>query len=142
MSSIPIIIVDDDELDRYIMSRVIEESGLNCKVHEFEAGDYFLDTFTSNEQYTHLIGENSPPAGILLDINMPRMDGFEVLSKIAELKEQGNFVPKSFFLLMVTSSCNPADTQKANQYGFVKDYIVKPLSADSFNAAINKYSHS
>ncbi len=139
MPKIPIIMVDDDDLERYIMSRAIHESGLECEIHEFTAGDHFLEVFSDTSRYTEMIGKDALPASVLLDINMPRMDGFEVLEKIAELRNEGHLLPDCFFLLMVTSSNSDADRKTAGEYNFVKEYMVKPLNVESLKSVLNKY---
>src|SRR4029079_15737157 len=65
-----VLIIDDQETDRYIIRHHLDESG--CSIVEAQGG----------EQGLELARQLRPPL-ILLDLNMPRMDGFEVLARVA-----------------------------------------------------------
>ena len=122
-----ILIVDDSEADRYYIERVVEESNSTCKIFNAEDGeralDFLFDFDARKEQYE----DDFPPTVIFLDINMPRMDGFEFLDAFSKLKEQDSRY-NSIVIMMYTSSDNKEDMEKAKQYSCVRDYIIKPIS--------------
>ena len=70
-SSPLVLIIDDQETDRYIIRHHLDESG--CSIVEAQGGEQGLE-----------LARQLRPALILLDLNMPRMDGFEVLAQLAE----------------------------------------------------------
>ena len=66
------------------------------------------------------------PDVILLDLNMPVMDGWEFLEEFIKIPNQ-----KQIQLFIVTSSIYPEDIERAKQYQQVSNYIVKPISRES-----------
>lgn len=137
--TIPVAVVDDEEIDRYIAGRAIKASGTECRVIEFQAGDEFVDLFRSKEAFEERIGTLPQPLLVLLDINMPRMNGFEVLEALQALFEAGTHRSDGFIVLMYSSSNHATDRAAAMDYDFVKDYLVKPIDAYEFEELIEKY---
>ncbi|WP_228482263.1 response regulator [Mesonia oceanica] len=88
----------------------------------------FLIFKNGKEAYDHLsiiIKENkSLPDIILLDINMPIMNGWQFLDEIIKIN-----IPKELKIFIVSSSENPEDIEKSKEYNFIKDYVVKPINA-------------
>ena len=72
------------------------------------------------------------PAVVLLDLNMPRMDGLDVLR---EIKSQQNF--KSIPVVVITSSTQEADLARSYQLG-VNAYVVKPVKSRDFISAVRR----
>ena len=111
-----VMIVDDEELDQKLYRRVLERSGRVGRVIGFTYPDQALEYF---EQPDH------PTIDVLfLDINMPRMSGFEFLE--AAIEKYGNDFAK-MIVVMLTTSLDPADEERAKKFFVVKDYINKPL---------------
>lgn len=75
------------------------------------------------------------PDLVLLDINMPYMDGWEFLEKFKEL--QPNF-SNSPLIVMLSSSVYEADSEKAHANPEVWDYITKPLTIDVFQNLVER----
>lgn len=139
MMSIPVVIVDDEEFDRYIARRAITRSGADCRVIEFDAGDTFAKVFGDDVAFHEKIGDVPPPVLVLLDINMPRMNGFEVLEQIKHQFASHQREPACFIVMMYSSSNHAKDRSSAMQYDFVRDYIVKPIDEMSFKALMMTY---
>lgn len=127
---IPVIVVDDEPTDRYIAKRVLRKSGLSEKVIEVESGDRFLELIDDQERLRRECGGCPPPTLVLLDINMPRVNGFDVLEGLKKRYSEGDQKPTCFVVMMFTSSGNPRDREQALRYEFVKDYVVKPLDPE------------
>lgn len=109
-------LIDDNQVDQLLSERLINRSGLVQNFLSFLSAEEALEYIRSSEQ---------PAAdAILLDINMPRMDGFEFLE--AATQELGDRFAR-IVVMMLTTSLDPKDREKARAYAVVKDYINKPL---------------
>ena len=109
-----ILVVDDDENDQFICEYTIRKFDPSIRV---------LKAFDGSEALDILHGET--PDAIILDINMPVMNGFEFLDRYAE-----EFEVHAPVVAMLTSSHLGKDRERAMQYSFVKSYFEKPLQAD------------
>ena len=118
-----VVLVDDSSLDNKLHKRVIDRTGLAGTVLSFPMAEDAIAYFRE---------PGAMPADlILLDINMPRMNGFEMLD--ASLAEFGpGFDPS--VVVMLTTSMNPDDQNRAAQYSVIKDYLQKPLTDEKFRA--------
>ncbi|OYP33181.1 response regulator [Rhodopirellula sp. MGV] len=134
---ISVVVVDDSEPDRYLAKRVIGMLGYEVEVVEFPAGDRFLEKFIDHDERTRVMGDPPPPTLVLLDINMPRVDGFEVLEAIQE--HFGKQSDREVVVTMYTSSNFKDDRDRAAKFGFVKEYLVKPISKEDAKRLIEDY---
>ena len=76
-------------------------------------------------------GKNIPDL-ILLDLNMPIMDGWQFLDEFIKVENS-----KKITLYIVSSSIDPADSEKAKQYEQITDFIVKPITKDALTKIVN-----
>ena len=108
-----IVFADDDADDRLLVQEAFEENCTAYRLDVVEDGIQLLDYLKNNE---------TNPSLILLDINMPRKDGTQVL---AELKSnpQWRHIP----VIMFTTSKSPEDVRKCYDLG-ANSFIVKPSS--------------
>ena len=116
-----VLLIDDSAFDNKLHKRVIERTGLVRNVLTFTMADDAL---------AYMRKEGAIPVDlILLDINMPRMDGFELMD--AAIDEFGEaFMPS--VVVMLTTSMDPGDQNRAANYSVVQDYFLKPLTSDKF----------
>ncbi len=124
MSRTSILIIDDDKLDRYLLTRDLTRAEFEPSIYECEdaiEGLKFLENFEPNKA-SH--GDDFPPQIILLDINMPRLSGFGFLDAFTELRntkeEYGRCV-----VLMVSSSEHPEERERALNHDLVADFVIK-----------------
>ena len=138
---IPVIIVDDEKFDRYCARRVLGNVVESTSISEFRAGDEFV---THLEQHGADEFSDKPPPKVLvlLDINMPRMTGFEVLERLKALYESDAIHAECMIAMMYSSSDSQEDKDRAFAYPFVKDFITKPLDMDQLERLIGKYRQS
>lgn len=119
-----ILIVDDEETDRYLLSRDLKKKGYAGKIFEAEDGKSAIDFLTDFDGNLALNGDAYPPTLIFLDVNMPVMNGLEFLEAFDVLKA-GDDRYQSVVIMMYTSSEQTEDFQKATSYPFVKNYMIK-----------------
>ncbi|TQV79720.1 response regulator [Denitrobaculum tricleocarpae] len=137
--TISVVLVDDDEIDRYITRRIVQAGVEDSRFAEYEAGDAFLEAIADPVTRERDIGVPPPPVLILLDINMPRMTGFDVLESMKEHLERDESLRTGFKVMMFSSSENAKDRETAFSYDFVKDYIVKPLTKQKLQALVKRH---
>lgn len=116
-----VFIIDDDIVVRILVMKILKNIGYQGNIHQFENGELALKEFT---QPTLDLSINTLSL-VLLDINMPLMDGWGFLDGLTELPDQNK---KGHFITMITSSIDQSDKKKAFSYPDVKDFIQKPVS--------------
>ena len=114
--NIDVVIIDEDGVILFLHKILVRKSDLSGDIFEFK---------DASDALNFLLGQwKSPqPILILLDINMPGMSGWEFLERLQDEAPKSNI-----FVVVVTSSINSSDRQKAMQYPLVLDYLEKPLS--------------
>lgn len=125
------IVVDDNDLDRYLVRRVMSKRSIFDVILEAPTGKDFLDSLASSEVLAH----TDKPVLVLMDIRMPGMDGFETAQKLQELVTGGQ-TGNSIVVMMFTSSDNPADRARADELAIVKGFIVKPIEEEDLDAIV------
>ena len=122
-----ILLVEDDEIDRMVVKRAFAKNNITNPLLIARDGE---------EAYEHLEGINgnakyeNMPKIMLLDINMPRMNGLELLSAIRDDEEL-----KTISVFMLTTSKDDQDRLAAYKKN-VAGYIIKPVSFDKLVEAI------
>jgi CheY-like chemotaxis protein len=111
------LIVDDDEMVVFLHKIAVAESGLATTPFVAFNGSQALDHISSQQN-------NDSAFLILLDINMPELDGWGFLEGIQTLQ-------KTIFVVMVTSSVDGRDRKKSKTFKQVIDYVEKPLSINT-----------
>ena len=134
-----VLIIDDQPLDRLVAARVIRKLTPEAAVLEFANGQEALDFIRGVPGMEQQCGPFPPPTLLLVDINMPIMDGFEFLERLGALAAIGEVQDGWFAIAMFTSSCNPRDREKAAAIASVKDYVVKPLTVANFEELLQKH---
>lgn len=122
--------IDDCDVDQMLYKRIIKRAGIVEKVITFQLAEDALAYLKSDDCEEIDV--------ILLDINMPRMSGFEFLEKATE--QLGPEVLKCV-VVMLTTSLNPQDEQRAREFDVVKAYLNKPLAKEDLES-VAKLVHS
>jgi CheY-like chemotaxis protein len=126
------VIVDDDPADAYVLQRVLFNIALPLEVAVLADGAAFIEFYSENQ---HQEGSHRRQL-VLLDINMPIMNGFEAL---IALNKSG--VPRHTPILMFSTSCEECDVTKAYELG-VNGYVKKPSAiaeAETMMSALDAY---
>ncbi len=111
-----LVLVDDNEADLVYSGIVLERAGIAAAIVSFDAAIDALD---------YLSGLDGVEVdGVLLDINMPRMNGFEFL----QAYESRFGAAARAIVVMLTSSPDPRDRERALAFRSVKGFVTKPIS--------------
>ena len=122
-----VLLVDDDAVFNFLSKKMVKRLGVAKDIHTALNGREALDLFNSYYQ-----GATTLPDVILLDLNMPIMDGFSFLEAFNRLEVPGKDRVK---IVVVTSSHDPKDKERTMKLG-VTDYLTKPLQPEKLKAAL------
>lgn len=114
-----IMLVDDDSLTNKLHHMIITKNNKNKKVVQFDNPVLALD----------YLNENKPDL-ILLDLNMPEIDGWAFLSLLEERNIEVDVV-------IISSTIDPADKARAQSYRMVKDFVTKPLTYEKIKHLVD-----
>ena len=127
-----ILIIDDDPIVTFLNEALLNEEGIAKKITIAHDGKEALQILN---HYCHYKKEECLPQLILLDLNMPVMDGFDFLEAYQYL----DFEEKdSIVVVITTSSLNPSDLKRISKYR-TDEYIVKPLTKEKITHLMEKY---
>lgn len=113
------LIVDDDPIYTMLMKKLLESNGFNPPPRSFDNGQLALDYLKENHQ-------SNEAHVIFLDINMPVLNGWEFLDEISDLASRDKT-----FVLIVSSSINQTDMDRANNNKYVIRYLAKPILSNT-----------
>ena len=116
MESYKILLVDDDPEDRAIIQEAMETIEAGDIIHFAENGEQALEILEQGVQTAQL------PCIVVLDLNMPRLNGTETLRLI-----RANEQLKDISVVIYSTSINPLEKEKCMRLG-ANEYITKPLS--------------
>ena len=112
-------LVDDDQDDRFFIRQAIQDAGAQVEIIEAENGLELLSLISQQE--------NAVASLILLDMNMPKMNGLETTSAIRSDPRTAD-TP----IVMISTSSSPALIETAYRAG-VDNFVTKPSSFEEFN---------
>ncbi|MCL6524712.1 MAG: response regulator [Thermoflavifilum sp.] len=124
-----VFLIDDDPIHLQVGSLLLQKSGLIEEIKSFQEAQAALDYLQA-----HTSDPEQLPDVILLDLNMPEMDGWAFLDSFERIRDNG-FMNVRIFIY--TSSINYHDRQRAHQYASVNGYLVKPLSREDIQLIVN-----
>jgi response regulator RpfG family c-di-GMP phosphodiesterase len=120
---VSVLLVDDDEINNFISIKLIKKALLNTEIMACLNGKFAIDQLIEIQQKD----PSKLPDYILLDINMPIMNGWEFLDEYTRLNIDPQGKCKIF---IISSSVFSNDINKARSYPLVKDFVSKPLNVE------------
>ena len=118
--SAKILLVEDNEANRYLATFLLENSG-------------FTVVHAGNGEEAVVAAQNEMPDLILMDIQMPEVDGYEAARRI-KAEPHLALIP----IVAVTSYAMAGDREKAAEIGFA-GYIEKPIVTETFISEISRF---
>ena len=125
-----VLLVDDDEVTNFVHESLLEGMDVAKELLVAKNGQEAIDLIRE-----HCLGHDGCPSLIFLDINMPVMNGFEFLDAYHQLENDLN---KSIIIVMLTSSLNPNDIERAKETG-VNEFLNKPLTEENLKTVLDKH---
>ena len=128
---ITILICDDDEDDRMLTQQALENAHISNNLRFVEDGEQLLDYLYQRGEYSGETGKAPRPGLILLDLNMPKMDGREALKVI-----KGDKTLHDIPVVVLSTSGLDQDIVRSYQLG-VNSFITKPVTFSGLVEAMN-----
>lgn len=117
-------VIDDDVIYQFAVKLNLDQLKIARQVYTFSNGELARNFFIEEKNNPDIL-----PQVVLLDINMPVMDGWDFLDWFKEFKQE---LPHEIAIFMVSSSIDQRDIAKARAYAEVREYLAKPLTEGSF----------
>ena len=122
-----VFVVDDDKIFHFIIKKLLVSNNINVEPEFFENGLLAIEGIKSK-----LENEENPPDLILLDINMPILDGWQFLEEFKLIKDK---IKKEIAIYIISSSDNTDDRNRANDFkDDITDYYLKPITIDGLKS--------
>ncbi|MEP0368423.1 MAG: response regulator [Cyclobacteriaceae bacterium] len=122
-----VLLVDDDQDCNFLHQRTIQKVGCTDSIEVVLDGEQALKYLNNPE--------NQRPDLIFLDVNMPKVNGWDFLEEYAKIDEnlRGDVV-----IVMLTTSLNPEDFQRAQSNEFVNGFVNKYLEPDALKDVLKE----
>ena len=127
--TVVILVAEDDADDRFLMQTAFEEKGYEDKLEFVENG---LELFSYLNEAQLSAKKDLMPRIILLDLNMPKKDGRQVLK---EIKQHQVF--KKIPIVVFTTTINEKEIMRCYELG-ANSYIVKPSTYDALLSTVEQ----
>lgn len=126
-----LLIIEDNNEDYQTVVRALKKCGFSDQIHHCENGDEVME-YLKKSHTPEGAEENGIPELILLDLNLPGMDGKEILAKIRQ-----DDAYKKVPVVILTTSKNERDVEECYAQG-ANSYIEKPVDMEKFLATVKQ----
>ncbi len=130
-SEIEILLIEDNMNDAELTIRALQKNKLTNNIVHLKNGADAIDFLFGRGAFQER-NINNKPKLILLDLKMPKVDGFEVLKQV-----KSEELTKNIPVIVLTSSKENPDIEKAYSFG-ANSYIVKPVEFEGFSKAVSE----
>lgn len=124
MNNLIICIIDDDPIYQIITKKIINKTDTKKEVISFSNGAEAIETLVSNVHNPEAL-----PNIILLDIDMPIMDGWDFMTSFERIRPM---ISKQILIYIVSSSIANSDKEKAKTFKQISGFLSKPLTLENF----------
>ncbi|MCE3279238.1 MAG: response regulator [Bacteroidetes bacterium] len=120
-----IMLIDDNEIDNFINEKLIKSYYFAENVYVHTSSKSALEFLKNIEVTLKEVPSDLIPSHILLDINMPILDGFHFLEEFEKFNPE---LKNKIKIIMLTTSLNPLDMERSKNYKHVIKFLHKPLT--------------
>lgn len=128
--ALEILLAEDDEGQAFLILRNLERAGISNRITHVVDGQQALNFVYQRGKFAHR--EQGSPLLLILDINMPRIDGTEVLSSL-KADPRTSKLP----IIMLTTTDDPREIERCYELG-CNVYITKPVEYQDFVEAVKR----
>lgn len=130
----PLFVVIDDDISNNLICKInINRVFKQSEVRSFEQPQQGLEFI----QALNASSVNKRNVIVFLDLNMPAMNGFDVLDQITSARHP---LPDGIYTYMLSSSIDPRDEERALSYNVIRGYITKPLTIEKIKYLLGQNS--
>jgi CheY-like chemotaxis protein len=126
-----VMLIDDNRHDNFFHETAINDTGLARSVVKYQSAEKALEFLVRSAA-----AEDNIPPLILLDINMPGMSGWEFLTEYQKLPHHAQ---QKTAIIMLTTSDNPRDSERAKNEPALKGFLNKPLTEEMFDEIVRTH---
>ena len=127
---VTIVMIEDDLGHATLIEKNLRRAGIMNKIVHIDNGRQALDYFQRNGDYA---GKEADECMlVLLDLNLPEVDGFEILTQLKS-KDETRTIP----IIILTTTDNPREVERAYELG-CNIYVTKPVVYENFAESIRK----
>ncbi len=131
------LLIDDEPWTNLFHQKLIQKMGYSNACYVAEHGKKAIDYLTKCIDFAWLDKSYIWPNIILLDLNMPLMDGWEFLSEYEKFPLEYRNKTK---VVLLTSSPDPDDLEKTKEKSFIFKYLKKPINLEVFSQLLANIS--
>lgn len=126
------IIIDENELDCFIAQKIIKNTNKNLGFKTFQNAQHALEVIRENS-----IGRGELMSVILLDLQMPLMDGFQFVEEFEKLSPE---IQKKYTIDILSSTRNATEISRILTHDTVNSVIEKPLTKEKLISLLMQIS--
>ncbi|WP_291119717.1 response regulator [Flavobacterium sp. UBA6135] len=131
-----VLCVDDDPITLMLCKKVIVKANFGKEIIFAQNGQEALDLFEKLKE-DNLKGTTQVPQLVFLDLNMPVMNGWDFIEKFSL---DSNSAFKNTKIIILSSTIDPADFNRAKQYNIVSHFLSKPITVEMLEKLKETYS--